>query len=90
MLVIYGYSIGIFFKFSSHIFLTKLQNMELKLHTQLETVARLPKNNKFCSNFLFIKQIFTNSIILPPKMAKNGGLKAWSHGMRKLVFHTEL
>ena len=35
---------------------------------------------KFVSNLLFKKQNLANSIILPPK---NGGLKAWSHSVRK-------
>ena len=40
----------------------------------------LLKNDKFVSNLLFMKQNLANSIILPPK---NGGLKAWSHSVRK-------
>ena len=38
------------------------------------------KNDKSVSNLLFMKQNLANSIILPPK---NGGLKAWSHSVRK-------
>ena len=34
-------------------------------------------------NLLFLIQNLANSIILPPK---NGGLKAWSHGVRKANF----
>ena len=36
--------------------------------------------DKFVSNLLFQKQNLANSLILPPK---NGGLKAWSHSVRK-------
>ena len=38
------------------------------------------ENDKFVSNLLFMKHNLANSIILPPK---NGGLKAWSHSVRK-------
>ena len=60
--------------------MAKIQNLELKFHTQLETITGLLKNDKFVSNLLFMKQNLANSIILPPK---NGGLKAWSHSVRK-------
>ena len=43
------------------------------------------KNDKFVSNLLFMKENLANSIILPPK---NGGLKAWSHSVRKANWHT--
>ena len=66
--------------FSSRIFLAKFQNLELKLYTQWEIITCLLKNDKLGSNLLFLKQNLANSIILPPK---NGGLKAWSHGVRK-------
>ena len=66
--------------YSSRIFLAKFQNLELKLYTQCETITCLLKNDKLGSNLLFLKQNLANSIILPPK---NGGLKAWSHGVRK-------
>ena len=66
--------------FSSRIFLAKFQNLELKLYTQWETITCLLKNDKLGSNLLFLKQSLANSIILPPK---NGGLKAWLHGVRK-------
>ena len=61
-------------------FLAKFQNLELKLYTQWETITGLLRNDKLSSNILFLKQNLANSIILP---AKNGGLKAWSHGVRK-------
>ena len=48
-------------------------------HT-VRTITGLLKNDKFVSNLLFMKQNLANSIILPPK---NGGLKAWSHSVRK-------
>ena len=43
-------------------------------------ITGLLKNDKLGSNLLFLKQNLANSLILPPK---NGGLKAWSHGVRK-------
>ena len=58
----------------------KIEKLELKLHPQSETIIGLPKNDKFISNLLFMKQNLANSIILPPK---NGRLKAWSHSTRK-------
>ena len=66
--------------FSSRIFLAKIQNLALKLHTQSATITSLLKNDKFVSNLLFKKQNLVNSLILPPK---NTGLKAWSHCVRK-------
>ena len=66
--------------FSWRIFLAKFQNLGLKLYTQRETITGLLKNDKLGSKPLFLKQNLANSIILPPK---NGGLKAWSHGVRK-------
>ena len=66
--------------FSSRIFLAKIQNLELKLHAQRETITGLLKNDKFVSNLSFMKQNLANSVIFPPK---NGGLKAWSHSVRK-------
>ena len=65
------------------IFLAKIQNLELKLHTQRETITGLLKNDKIVSNLLFMKQNLANSIILPPK---NGRLKAWSYSVRKANF----
>ena len=53
--------------FSSRIFLAKIKNLELKLHTQRETITGLLKNDKFVSNLLFMKQNLANSMILPPK-----------------------
>ena len=48
-------------------------------HTVRDNHWFTEKNN--CgSNLLFMKQNLANSIILLPK---NGGLKAWSHGVRK-------
>ena len=49
------------------------------LHTMRDNHL-FTKNDKLGSNLLFLKQNLANSIILPPK---NGGLKAWSHGVRK-------
>ena len=66
--------------FSSGIFLAKIQNLELRLRTPGETITGLMKSDKVVSNLLFFKQNLANSIILPPK---NGGLNAWSHGVRK-------
>ena len=38
------------------------------------------EKQQICFILLFMKQNLANSIILPPK---NGGLKAWSHSVRK-------
>ena len=47
----------------------------------IETLHTMRDNHLFIgSNLLFLKQNLAYSIILPPK---NGGLKAWSHGVRK-------
>ena len=54
------------------------------LHTMRDNHLCLLKNDKLGSNLLFLKQNLANSIILPPK---NGGLKAWSHGVRKANCH---
>ena len=48
-------------------------------HTMIDNHFLL-KNDKFVLNVLFMKQNLANSFILRPK---NGGLKAWSHSVRK-------
>ena len=59
----------------------KIWNLET-LHTMKDNHL-FTENDKLGSNLLFLKQNLANSIILPPK---NGGLKAWSHGVRKANF----
>ena len=49
------------------------------------TLAGLLKNDQIVSNLLFMKQNLANSISL---RSKNGGLKAWSHSVRKANFYT--
>lgn len=46
--------------------------------SERKTLARKKRDIWF--NFLFNKAKFPNSMILPPN---NGGLKAWSHRVRK-------
>ena len=48
--------------------------------SKFETITGLQKIDKFVSNLLFMNQMVANSTNLPPK---NGGLKAWSHSVRK-------
>ena len=43
--------------FSSRIFLTKFQNLVMKLRTELATVTGVLKNDIFGSYFVLIKQI---------------------------------
>ena len=50
--------------------------LELKLHTQSETITDLLKNDKFVSNLLFMKHNLANSIILPPKKWRIEGVVA--------------
>ena len=47
----------------------------------IETLLTM-RDNHFLTEkrYTWFKQNLANSIILPPK---NGGLKVWSHGMRK-------
>ena len=44
------------FIFFSRIFLTRFQNLVLKLHTELATDTSLLKKDKFGSNFVLMKQ----------------------------------
>ena len=61
-------------------FLGEISKFGIETSHTGETIIGLLKNDKFGSNLLFLKQNLANSIILPPK---NGGLKAWSHSVRK-------
>ena len=49
------------------------------LHTMRDNHLFTEKRYTWFKSFI-LKQNLANSIILPPK---NGGLKAWSHGVRK-------